>query len=257
MTTFFMGAVQKPPPPPAAIANGVAILSGEKWLQTVTALHKRVRAEMPDSKRAFLLPRTPDFFRSLLTGKAGVLFGLFAGAELVGSMALLWADSFSGAREEGLITYPDADGRLAKKYRKGSVAVVQAMGLLNAYMGRGGSRALVQKALECARSHGCAHVFAQIAAQNTLSWLRFLDRGFAIAATWTSGHPRFLLRWLSPEDKAKLLRNSATIERHVYGNNYAQMPALLTELKARLGQGKLAFLDDRQDGGGLPFVFSR
>ncbi|MDD5585906.1 MAG: GNAT family N-acetyltransferase [Alphaproteobacteria bacterium] len=237
--------------------NGVGVLSGEIWLETVTALHEKVRAEMPESRRHFLLPKPPEYFRDLLNGKNGILFGAFADGELAGSMALVWEDSFAAARAAGRVTFPDTEGRLAKKYRKGSVGVIQAMGLQGAYMGRGFSRLLLQAAIDRAAQRGCAHLFAQAAEQNTLSWLRFLDQGFAIATAWTGGHRRFLLRWLSPEDRARLLRKNASVERRVFSKNYAQLPALLAELAARLAEGKIAFLDDRNDSGGLPFVFSR
>jgi GNAT superfamily N-acetyltransferase len=240
--------------PGAATCNG-RILTGSEWLDTVLALHNRVRAELPESRRHFLLPKTSDYFRALLEGKGGYLIGAFADDELVGSLALAINDSLASAHTTQRLTCPDANGHLAKTYGKGTVGVLQSMGVLSPFMGRGVSRALLQTALTKATRQGCAHVFAQIAAQNTLSWLRFMDRDFALIATWVSGHRRFLLRWLPPEEKTARLHHAA--HREGFIKNYSQMPALLAELTAELEQGRIVVPDNTpEEPGALSFVFS-
>ena len=126
-------------------------------------------------------------------------------------------------------------------------------------MRRGFSRTLIQAAIDQAKRHGCAHLFAQIAEQNTLSWLRFLDQDFAILAVWTSGHRRFLLRWLTPpEEKTQLASRAGPADLHSISKDYEQLPPLLAQLEARLEQGEMVFLDNRPDeAGALRFVFSR
>ena len=239
-------------------AYEVRILSGLDQLERVTALHEQVRAEMPDTQRHFLLPKAPEYFRDLLTGKIGVLLGAFAEDELVGSMAVVWAASFASAHAEGRLTCPDSEARLAKKYRAGSAGIIQSMSVQSAYLGRGFSRTLIQAAIDQAKRRGCAHLFAQIAEQNTLSWLRFLDQDFAILAAWASGHRRFLLRWLPPEEKTRLINHAGPTDRHSIGKDYAQLPALLAQLEGRLEQGYMVFLDNRPDeAGALRFIFSR
>jgi GNAT superfamily N-acetyltransferase len=234
-------------------------LTGDQWLEQVMALHLRVREEMPESQRPFLLPRTPEFFRDRLAGKGGALLGARNEEDrLVGFIAMSRADSFDKACADGRITCPDEDGKLAKAYSAGAVAVAQSLCVLNAFVGRGFSHALLDAAIDWAKQNGCAHLFAQTAAQNVLSWMRFLDKDFAIITAWENGHRRFLLRWLSVEAKAKLLRPRAVVGRHSYSKDYAQMPALMAEINARLAQGRTVFLDNKPgEENALSFVFAR
>ena len=98
--------------------------------------------------------------------------------------------------------------------------------------------------------------FSQIADQNDLSWLRFLQQDFAIVTTWESGHRRFLLRRLLPKEKTKFLKQAQPADRHSYAKDYTQVPAILTELVAKLDRGLIAFLDTAAaDPAALPFVF--
>ena len=243
--------------PKKRAAYNVKVLSGLDRLNLVTMLHEKARAEMSETQRHFLLPKPPGYFRDLLTGKTGILLSSFANDEPVGSLSVVWADSFAAAHAEGRLTCPDPDGHLAKTYCEGHVGVIQAMSVRSAYMGRGFSRALIQAAIKQANRHGCVHLFAQIAEQNTLSWLRFLDQDFALLAVWASEHRRFLLRWLPPEEKERLISRSGAAGRQSFSKNYAQLPSLMAQLEARLEQGYMAFLDNKPDESGtLRFVFS-
>jgi GNAT superfamily N-acetyltransferase len=246
-----VAATQKEP-----TACGTRVLTELDWLAPVVALHELVRAEMPDNQRHFLLPKPPEYFRALLTGKTGVLLGAFVNGDLIGSMALVWAETFAAALAAGRITYPDTDGRLTKLYRKGGTAVIQAMGLRNIHSGHGLSRSLLQAAIGLAGQRGCSHLCAQVAEQNALSWLRFLDQDFAIIAAWTGGHRRYLLRWLSSKDRAKLIRRSAPGDRLSFSKDYAQLPALLAQVTSVAAQGRIVFINNQQnESGALSFVF--
>lgn len=248
--TVTSGAI-KPPQ-----TRGVHLLKGEHWLDPVFALHQQVRAEMPESNRRFLLPKPRDYFSGLLAGKSGVLFGAFADDALVGSLSLLFHDSFAAAHAAGRLTCPDADSRMAKKYGRSAVAVIQSMGVQDAYMGRGISNALLEAALAEAGKQGSAHVFAQIAAQNTLSWLRFMAMDFALMATWTDGHRRFLLRHLSGKEKERILRRRSKTGRQSYPKTYSQIPIILIQLITQLEQGRVVFLNNDPDtSSALNFIF--
>ncbi len=264
-------AFEKPPYPLSPYANtlafpsfseeatpsrGVQVLHGDGWLAAVVATHERVRTGMLPQQKHFLLPKPASYFHDLLNGIGGVLFGVFADDELVGLMALTWAASFLNAKAKGRLTAPDRSGQLNKKYGKGRVAIIQSMGLISPYMGRGFSRVLLQAAIDKARQNGCEHLFAQVAEQNSLSWLRFMDQGFAIVAAWVDGHRRYLLRWLPPEDKAKLLKHAKPADRVSYGKNFEQLPALMAQLTAHVEQGRVAFLDNRlEQTGAFNVVF--
>ncbi len=233
-------------------------LVGEDWLDRVMALHAQVRAEMPESQRHFLLPKPPEYFRDLLTEKTGALVGVFVDEKLAGFMAVVRTESFAVAHAAGRITCPDDDGRLAAAFGVGEVGVCQSMCVLNAYLGRGMSRLQVQAAVAWARRHECRHLFAQVADQNMLSWMRFLDEDFSIVATWESGHRRFLLRWLPPEEKARQLRDATPLGLHVFRKDYAQVPALVAELTAKVQRGHIVFLDNMaHEAGALRFVFGQ
>ena len=238
----------------ASPANGLQVLSGDIWLARVVELHNRVRAEMPETQRHFLLPKHPSYFQDLLSGKTGALLGVLVHGELAGFMSVVRLDSFAAAHAQNRITCPDDHGHLAAAYGKGAVAVAQSLCVLNAYMGRSFSRTLVQGAVTWARQQGCPHLFAQVAEHNLMGWIRFMDQDFAIVATWESGHRRFLLSWQAPEERAALLRHPKG--QHVYRKDYAQIPALLTELRAKLEHGQTVLLDTRAgEGGAMHFTF--
>lgn len=236
--------------------DGVHVLSGETWLKQVVGLHFQVRAEMPDSQRHFLLPKKPEYFGELLNGKTGVLLGAFVEGQLAGFMAVTRSENFAAAHAENRITCPDDDGKLAKAFGDGAVAVGQSMCALVAHMGRGISRTLIQNAAVWARQNDCAHLFAQVADQNITGWMRFMEQNFAVIATWESGHRRFLLRHMSAEERAEKIRHA--VGQHVYRKDYAQIPALVAEINAKLEHGYIAFLDDKPaEAGAMHFVFSR
>jgi len=226
----------------SATENEIRILAGMHWHQAVMSLHKQVREEMPQEQRHYLLPRTPEYFRDLLTGKSGLLLGAFADGGLVGSMALSMANGWTEAKERKLITFPDKSGALAKKYRKAAICVFQAMGLRQAYMGRKLSCSLLRAGIKAAVDYGCTHLFAQTAEQNALSWLRFMERGFAVIAAWSGGHSRFLLRWLPPEEKARLLLSATPENVEKYAKSYVMIPMLTARINAGTAQGKTVFL---------------
>lgn len=239
-----------------ASGHGARILNGTAWLKPVVALHENVRASLPEHQRHFLLPKPESYFRDLLNGIDGMLFGFVADEELVGSMALVLCNSWQDAVSKGKLTAPDETGKLKKKYGKGHIGIIQAMGLTPPYVGRGLSRLLLQAAVHQAAETGCAHLFAQIAEQNTLSWLRFMDQDFAIVKAWTDGHRRFLMRWLPPAEKARLVKKAKPADRMSYAKTYAQMPAILAQLNARLKQNRMALLDTQsQSVGALNVVF--
>jgi hypothetical protein len=250
-----------PPPSPAArakprVTHNVQILTGQKWLAPVSAMHERVRAEMPEACRHYLLPRPAAYYQKLLAGENGLLFGAFADEELVGSMALVWSGSFAKARSEGRLTCPDPQSRLKKKYAKGRVGIIQALGLSKDCLGRKLSCALLRAAVEAAEQQGCAHLFAQVAGDNALCWLRFMERDYAIVATWIDGHRRFLLRRQTPDEKARLLQGADLAHRQTYDKDYAALPALLAEITARAAQGDTVLLDDNPaEPGALNVVF--
>ncbi len=264
-------AIEKPPYPLSPYAatlggshetmgqtpsHGVQVLRGDGWLGAVVATHERVRDGMLPHQKHFLLPKPASYFRDLLNGIGGILFGVFSDDELVGSMALTWTDGFQDAKAKGRLTAPDKNGRLNKKYGKGRAAVIQSMGLVNPYMGRGFSRVLLQAAIENARQQGCDHVFAQVAEQNTLSWLRFMDQDFAIVSAWIDGHRRYLLKWLAPQEKEKLLKRAKPADRVSYGKSFAQLPALMAQISANVEKERMAFLDNRfGETGALNVVF--
>jgi len=234
------------------------ILSGASWLGSVLSLHLQVRSDLPRPQSHFLLPKTAEYFRKLLDGKGGVLFGLVSQNRLVGSMAVLRANSFEAARTGEILTCPDPQGKISASFGEGAVAAVQSLCVKNNHFGRGYSRALIDAAIQWAQDNGCRHLFAQVAAQNTLSWLRFLDHDFAIVSAWKYGHRRFLLRRVSPEEKEHLLRAAASADRHSYRKDYSQMPAALAELSSRLGKGHMVLLNNKhKEAKALPFVFSK
>ena len=237
-------------------ADGVQVLTGEGWLDRVVAVHTQVRAEMPESQRHFLLPKPPAYFRDLLLGKTGALLGVMAQDDLVGILGVVKVESFAKAHAEGLITYPDDDGLLGDFCGVGAVAVAQSLCVLNASMGRGLLGHLVQGAVTWAGQEGCAHVFAQVADQNVMSWIRFMNQSFALLASWESGHGRFLLRWQTPIEKTASLHHAKGY--HIYRKDYAQIPALLAELRGKVEQGFTVLLDNKADeAGALRFVFTK
>jgi len=235
----------------------VQILTESSWLEPLMSLHLQVRNEMPRAQSHYLLPKNLDYFRDLLAGKDGVIFGVFSKGCLVSSMAFVHAKSFATAHIDGKITCPDPSGELAQFFGNGTVGVIQSLCVRNNYLGRGYSRALIDAGVAFCKEKTYSHLFAQVAAQNTLSWLRFLDHGFGIVASWKSGHRRFLLRWFPPAEKARLIKAARPPDRHSYSKNYSQMPAALSELSAKLKKGYIILLNNKEEKSrSLPFVFS-
>lgn len=254
--TPFPPSFSSSPDQRAAPQNGVYVLSGTTWLDRVVALHEQVRSEMPEDQKHFLLQKSVSYFRELLTGATGLLFGAFANGELVGTTSLVWADSFEAACGAGKLTVPDPHKRLKKKYGKGRLGIMQSMGICSTGTGRGFSKALIQIVIEAAQKHGCAHLFTQIAEQNSLCWLRFLDHDYAIVTSWEKGHRRFLLRWLSPLEKAKRLRRVKPSGRQSFSKKYDQVAILLTQMVAQIERGNEVFLDNKpNDHAALNLVF--
>lgn len=237
--------------------NRVQILTGQEWAAPAAAFHARVRAEMPESQRHWLLPKPPEYFSALLAGKNTAFLGILDDGQLAGFMGLLRVENFAAAHADGRITCPDDAGTLGKAFGQGGVAVCQSLCVSNAYLGRGFSRALVQAAGNWADAQGCAHLFAQIADQNLLSWLRFMQQDYALVTTWVAGHRRFLLRRLQPAEKAALLKKAKPADRHSFRKEPAQMPALLAQLTARLESGRIVALDQPDDRAALHFVFGK
>lgn len=242
------------PGPVARATYNVKKLTGSKWLAPVVAVHERVRAEMPEDRRFFLLPRSRTYYRDLLAEKTGVLFGAFADDELVGSMALVWAPSFAEARNTGALTCPKPVGRFGRKFSKGSAGIIQALGLRKVCLGRKLSCALLSAAIEAAGQQGCAHLFAQVAASNIMSWLRFMERDFAIVTTWDSGHRRFLLYRITPNEKTRLAGHA--MDRQILDKDYATLSTLLARVMAHVAQKGLVFLDNEPDSTDRVVVFT-
>lgn len=239
----FLNVVPSVLPLRAARGVEVVVLSGADWLDSVEAIHKKVRAALSKDEQHFLLPKERAYFQALLLGEAGLLFGAFVGGQLAGTASLVWADSVEQALSAGKLTAHDANGKLKKKYGKGKVAVIQAMGVSKDFAGNSLSKWLLKAMVEKAVEMECKHIFAQVSARNTLSWLRFLDQDFAIVSTWRSDHNRFLLRWLCPQDKAKFLRRVKPMDRLTYNKDCNALPVLVTQLTRRLELGCTACLE--------------
>jgi hypothetical protein len=215
------------------------ILAGLEWLPKIMALHQAVRAEMPEAKRHVLIPKTEAYFRDLLTGKTGVVFGVVAQGKLVGFMNGVRCTSFGQAQAEGFLTCPDTDGSIAAAYGKGSVAVAQSLCVLNAFGGRGFSHALIRAFVVWGTHEKFTHLFAQIAQENAPSWMRFMSYDFAIVDGWIGGHKRFLLRWMSASEKAAQMGRATTSDLHSVNKDYAELPALLAVIGAMLPRGRI------------------
>lgn len=229
-------------------------LIGEGWNQKALELHKQVRSEMPDDQRHWLLPKEIGYFDKILCGQNSALLGVLDGEMLAGFMAVLADNNFAIAHAEGRITIPDDGGKLSKLYGEGKVAVCQSLAVLNKYFGRGISRHLVRAYIEWAQTQKCQHLFTQIADQNFLSWLRFLQEDFALCGTWVAGHRRFFLRHLQPAEKSELVENAKPQDKHSFAKDQAIFPAMLTELTAKVASGKFVVLVQPDDRAALHFV---
>jgi GNAT superfamily N-acetyltransferase len=233
-------------PPAGALFHGqqtpqtdLRILSGLGWLDQVVAVHRAVRAEMPPAQRHCLMEKSEAYFRDLLTGAKGVLFGVVLGEQVVGFMGVVRQPSFAAAKAAHAITCPDEDGQLAAVYGDVPVAVAQSLCVLKAHGGKGYSHALIKAVAAWAEAEGYAHLFAQIAQENVVSWMRFLANRFAIVAGWTSGHARFLMRHMSQAEISRQMGRALKSDLTSVKKDYAELPALLVVIGAMLRKKRI------------------
>lgn len=166
-------------------------LADEKYLAAVIALHDEIRTNSPTG---YLAAKPPEYFRDLLSGRGGVLLGTIIDGSLAGFVVVVIAPDLKEACSKHHITYPDADGRIARDCGQGSVATVQSLCVETHWRGRNIASNLIKAAVGWAEDHGCVHLLTQVASDNVASWMRFLGCGFAIVGYWQHGHQRFLLR---------------------------------------------------------------
>ncbi len=226
----------------------VQLLQGAEWLAPIMALHHRVRTDMPEAEKKFLLARPADYFRPLLQGEGGCALGAIVGGKLVGMVAVRTADHFTAAQAKTLVTYPDADGAVAALCKEQKVAVLQSLCLHGNWTGQGYSRALIEAALLWCDRQGIGQIFAQTAEANSLCWLKFLQQDFAILGQWTNGHSRYLLKRLTPREKMKKLLEALPQDRILLNKDYSVLATAIAQLSQRLKAGGMLVLDQRAGG---------
>ncbi len=236
----------------------VQILSGLAWLDDVAALPDVVRASMAEAHRHWLLSKPRSYFEGLLTGATGLLIGALVRGELAGFAALVASEDFASARRLGQVTYPDPEGRANAAYGQGRVGVVQSLCVRRDYLGRALAGSIIRAAVEESRRQGRGHIFAQMADQNALSWMRFLGEGFGLVGTWETDCRRFLMRWFPPEERAAMLADAGLADRRLYRKDYGQIPALVADARHQVEAGRIVLLHDRpEEPGALHVVFCR
>ncbi len=177
-----------------AVAAPITIvpLITQEWLAAVTALHAKAQKELPADKKHMLLPRSPAYFATLLAQKSGVLYGAFQGKHLVGMAAVLYSTNWFMAKQKGLVTCPDKGPVIRSSHGFSSVAVVQALCVLE--KGNGIALDLIAATKVWAKQKGCSYLFAQVAQDNACGQKKFRQQKFDLVAEWTApdatGTPR-------------------------------------------------------------------
>jgi len=175
-------------------------LTGKEWLTPIQSLHKQVQEELSADKKHFLLPKDGGYFYNLLSGRGGVLLGVFVKNKLVGSTVLSLCNNFTEAKAEKRLTYDDKAGLVRKDCGNQSVGVIQSLCVLKDFYKQGLSSPLLETALTFAQQADVARVFAQVAVDNVPSWQQFLSNQFAILDVWKTDYNRYLLHHLSKQE---------------------------------------------------------
>lgn len=170
----------------------ISPLITQDWLAAVIELHAKAGQALPADKKHMLLPRPDDYFAALLTQKEGLLYGAVQGHHLVGMAAVLYATTWFKAKQTGLVTCPDKGSVIRSSHSFSSVAVVQALCVLE--KGNGIALDLIAATKGWARQKGCSYLFAQVAQDNACGQKKFRQQKFDLIAEWTApdsmGTPR-------------------------------------------------------------------
>lgn len=155
-------------------------------LRKTIILHEKVRSQLKEGQKLFLLPKSWKYFHDLLNGKTGILLGIMSDEKLVGMTAVVRADGFFSAINKGALTCPYKHEKLPKGIESGKIAVVQSLCVLKEYGGNGYSDALLEEATNHAIEINCKHLVAQSSESNKAGVDSFISQGFAITANWVS-----------------------------------------------------------------------
>ncbi|MBV8061054.1 MAG: GNAT family N-acetyltransferase [Alphaproteobacteria bacterium] len=165
------------------------------YLAQVLSLQEETCAALPESQKRFILPRTPEYFRSFLTRQSGYMVGMLYKGRLIGQLAMLGPSLLEKAIENNTITYNSVVFHHA--HILDEVMVAKSVAVHPDWRGNDIAQNLLSTALEQAEARACDHVFAQVSAENIRSWEMFLQMGFGIVAAGldpTDGKPRFVLQ---------------------------------------------------------------
>ncbi len=179
----------------------VEALQSPIWLDACLGLHERVFLAGEQAGRQGLVKRDEDYFLNLLTGKEGVLFGAFVGVQLIGMVALRRHEGLGEALAKKTLTCPFGERGAEAPSFADSVQVIQSLCVDPVFTKQRVGCFLLEAALAEAGRLKNSTLFAQVAAHNKQSWLKFLSHGFGIVWQWKTNYSRFLLQRFTQEEK--------------------------------------------------------
>ncbi|MDD3182152.1 MAG: hypothetical protein PHD48_05040 [Alphaproteobacteria bacterium] len=233
----------------------VCVLDDPQWLDGMMAVHQKTREALPADQKHFLLPKTPEYFASLLKGEGGAIIGAFSKAndEVVGFCAVVGADHWRDAQAKGFVSCPDSDQRLADACGQTQIDVVQSFCVNPSFQGSDLSRGLLGQALSWCQYKRqpvslpflCKEgvLLAQVAGENACALTKFMKAGYAMEATWTQDvdgikRQKVLMRYMPRKERMSMF------ERNPQGIKLSTQTApLLADVLVRyVAAGRRVFL---------------
>lgn len=165
-------------------------LLDDTHLGDVLRLQQKVFDDLPDDKKAYILPKDRKFFAGLAQ-KGHAMLGIFSGGKLIAQSIII--NPSQKHPETGMVDMPPMG-------RPDTMTVLEGVLVDAAHRGNKLMHKMVKHWLDIAHHNGRKHAIAEIATENMPSWSVFLDEGLTLHSIGTD-----------PDDGTKLYNAHETI----------------------------------------------
>lgn len=164
-------------------------------MDQVLALQEATRAALPEDQKMFVLPQPDSYFYNLLEKNTGTMIGIRVDGRLISQMAVMGPMTVEEMADQQKLTRNEIAFHHAAP--SDFAVIAKSMAVHPDFRGNELSQHMLEMATSLPITRRADHMFAQISAENTVSWELFLRQGFGIVAAAidpVDNNPRFVVQ---------------------------------------------------------------